>query len=137
MLTFHSEKLLEIRSYAVSRKQLILQIYSYLRDSHVKDFYHESMSGALWQRINDLSIPAGSGGGTGTGAGEATRCGCCNNKDLHKLLNLPGQKTHCPLKTLTEKSKAREGAKWVMDQKRATPANDVQELLTTALTQFV
>jgi hypothetical protein len=63
--------------------------------------------------------------------------GWCNNKDLHKLLNLPGQKTHCPLKTLTEKSKAREGAKWAMDQKRATPAKDVQELLTTALTQFV
>jgi hypothetical protein len=33
MLAFHSEKLMEIRQFAVSRKQLILQVYTYLRDS--------------------------------------------------------------------------------------------------------
>jgi hypothetical protein len=141
MLAFHSEKLLEIRQFAVSRKQLILQVYSYLRDSHAKEFYHESMSGALWERIGDLSMaPPSSGGGTGgsgTSSGEATRCSWCNSRDLHKLLNLPGQKNICPLKTLTEKSKAREGAKWVVEQKRATPAKDVQELLSEALTRFV
>jgi hypothetical protein len=141
MLTFHSEKLLEIRLFAVSRKQLILQIYSYLRDAHAKDFYHESMSGALWERIGDLSMAApganNGGGGGGNNAGDGTtRCGWCNNKDLHKLLNLPGQKSQCPFKNLTEKSKAREGAKWVVDEKRTTPAKDVQELLATALSQF-
>jgi hypothetical protein len=96
------------------------------------------MSGALWKRIGDLSTaPAGGGGGGGGGAGETTRCGQGNNKDLHNLLNIPGQKTHCPLKSLTKKSKAGKGAKRVMDQKQAAPAKDVQELLTTALTQFV
>jgi hypothetical protein len=42
---FHSEKLMEIRQFAASRKQLILQIYTYLRDAQAKDFYHESMAG--------------------------------------------------------------------------------------------
>jgi hypothetical protein len=109
-----------------------------LRDAQAKEFYHESMSGALWERIGDLSMgsPSASGGG-GAGSGEATRCGWCNNKDLHKLLNLPGQKNQCPFKNLTEKSKAREGAKWVMDQRRADPSKDTQELLHTALSQFV
>jgi hypothetical protein len=137
MLSFHSEKMLEIRQFAVSRKQLILQIYAYLRDSHAKDFYHESMSGALWERIGDLSNPSpSSGGGGGATTGETTRCGWCNNKDLHKLLNIPGQKNLCPFKNLAEKTKAREGAKWVMDQRRADPAKDTQELLQTALSQF-
>ena len=51
MLRFHSEKLMEIRQFSVSRKQLILQMYTYLRDAQAKDFYHESMAGALWERI--------------------------------------------------------------------------------------
>jgi hypothetical protein len=82
-----------------------------------------------------MASPSSGGGAGGGGAapGEATRCGWCNGKDLHKLLNLPGQKNLCPLKALTEKSKAREGAKWVMDQRRANPAKDIQELLNNAL----
>jgi hypothetical protein len=40
MLSFHSDKLLEIRQFAVSRKQLILQVYTYLQDAHAKDYYH-------------------------------------------------------------------------------------------------
>jgi hypothetical protein len=113
MLTFHSAELLEIC------KQLILQIYSYLKDSHAKDFHHESMLGALWEYIGDLSMTApSSGGGRGAGAGNETQCRWCNkNKDLHKLLNLAGQKNRCPLNNLTRKSKAQEGAKWVIDQR--------------------
>jgi hypothetical protein len=40
-------KLLEIRRFVVSQKQLILQMYAYLRDAQIKEFYHESMAGAL------------------------------------------------------------------------------------------
>ena len=47
MVTFYSEKLIKIRQFAVSCKQLILQVYTYLRDSHAKSFYHESMWSAL------------------------------------------------------------------------------------------
>jgi hypothetical protein len=48
MVSFHSEKLIEILQFAVSRKQLILKIFTYLRDAQAKDSYHESMAGALW-----------------------------------------------------------------------------------------
>lgn len=136
MLSFHSEKLMEIRQFAVSRKQLILQVYTYLRDAQAKDFYHESMAGAIWERIGNLDAPLPSGGGGGGGGNEATRCGWCNQKEMHRLFNLPGQRNVCPVKDLTDKSKAKEAAKWIVDQKRADPSKELQELLTSALSQF-
>jgi hypothetical protein len=138
MISFHSGKLIEIRQFAVSCKQLILQVYTYLRDSHAKSFYHESMSSALWERLGNLNVaPAGFSGAGTNEAGESTHCGHCNNKDLHSFLNLPGQKNYCPLKTLTDRAKARDGAKWVVEQKRATPAADIHVLTASALAQFV
>ena len=135
MLTVHSDKLVEIRQFAVSRKQLILQVYTYLRDSHAKSFYHESMSNALWERIGNLNgVPGGSSNG---GASDDSRCGLCNSKDFHRLLNIPGAKHVCPLKHLTDKAKLREAARWVVDQKRTSPSADVPALLATALIQFV
>jgi hypothetical protein len=72
-----------------------------------------------------LPVPA-VGGGASTG--KTIRWGgWCNNKELQKLLELPGQTNHCPLNTLTQKSKARESAKWVMDEKQANPGQDVEE----------
>ena len=124
MLTVHSEKLIEIHQFAVSRKQLILQVYTYLRDSHSKSFYDESMSNALWERIGNLN-------GTLTGyndggASDNTRCGLYSNKDFHKLPNIPGQKHLCPLKPLIDKVKCREAApRWIVDQKRTSSAADV------------
>jgi hypothetical protein len=58
-------------------------------------------------------------------------------KDMHKLFDVPGQRTDCPVKDLTEKSKAKEAAKWILDQKRADPNKDIQSLLSGALAQFV
>jgi hypothetical protein len=136
MLSFHSEKLMEIRQeFAVSKKQLILQIYTYLRDAQAKDFYHESMAGAIWERIGSLQMASPSQ--TGTGAGGESKCSWFSSKDLHKLFNVVGQRSLCPLKTLTDKSKAKEAAKSIIDQKRADSAKDTQELLAGALVQFV
>jgi hypothetical protein len=135
MLSFHSEKLMEIRQFAVSRKQLILQVYTYLRDAQAKDFYHESMAGAIWERIGSLQMANPSP--TGPGAGSESKCSWCSNKDLHKLFNIPGQRNLCPLKTLPDKNKAKEAAKSIVDQKRADSAKDIQELLAGALVQFV
>jgi hypothetical protein len=136
MLLFHSEKLMEICLFAVSRKQLILQICTYLRNAQAKDFYHESMAGALWERIGSLQMvnpPA-----TTPGSGSESKCSwCASSKDLHKLFNLLGQRNLCPVKTLPDKSKAKEAAKSIVDQKRADPTKDMQELLAGALTQFV
>jgi hypothetical protein len=135
MISFHSEKLIEIRQFAVSRKQLILQVYTYLRDAQAKSFYHESMSGALWERISDLTVL--SAGQIGGGAAEASRCAWCNNRDFHKLLNIEARKDLCPFRSQTDRAKAREGAKWVVDQKRASPTSDAPELLAKALIKFV
>jgi hypothetical protein len=135
MLSFHSEKLMEIRQFSVSRKQLILQIYTYLRDAQAKDFYHESMAGAIWERIGSLQMTTPSQ--TGPGAGGDSKCSWCSSKDLHKLFNVVGQRNLCPLKTLTDKNKAKEAAKSIVDQKRADSAKDIQELLAGALVQFV
>ena len=133
MLTFHSEKLMEIRQFAVSRKQLILQIYTYLRDAQAKDYYHESMSGAIWDRIANIpAVPSHIGGGP-----EPSRCSWCTSKELHKLFNVLGQKDLCPVKTLPNKAKAREAAKWIVDQKRTDPTKDIPNLLVSALAQFV
>ena len=133
MLKFHSEKLLEIRQFSVSRKQLILQIYTYLRDAQAKEFYHESMSGAIWERIASLpTAPSNGGGGP-----ETSRCSWCTNKEMHKLFNVLGQRDLCPVKALTSKAKAKEAAKWIVDQKKTAPTSDIQVLLATALTQFV
>jgi hypothetical protein len=135
MLRFHSEKLMEIRQFSVSRKQLILQVYTYLRDAQAKDFYHESMAGAIWERIGNLSsspTPNGNGGGSP----EATRCGLCNNKELHKLFNVPGQKSLCPLKGVA-RLKVKEAAQWVVDERRSDPSKDINALLSEAKVQFV
>ena len=71
------------------------------------------------------------------GANEETRCGLWNNRDFHRLLNIPGQKHLCLLKTLTDKAKVWEGYKWVDEKKRATPTANVHKLLASALLQFV
>jgi hypothetical protein len=133
MLSFHSEKLMEIRQFSVSRKQLILQIYTYLRDAQAKDFYHESMAGAIWERI--ANVPSSTPNQTG-GAAES-KCSWCTNKDMHKLFSAVGQRDHCPVKPILNKTKAKDAAKWIVDQKRADPTKDIQELLASALTQFV
>jgi hypothetical protein len=54
-----------------------------------------------------------------------------------KLFNVMGQQNLCPVKPLPDKNKAKEAAKSIVDQKRADPTNDMQELLAGALVQFV
>jgi hypothetical protein len=135
VLLFHSEKLMEIRQFAVSRKQLVLQIHTCLRDAQAKDFHHESMAGALWERVGSLQMvnPLA----TTPGSGSESKCSWCASKDLHNLFNLLGQRNLCPGKTLPDESKAKEAAKSIVDQERADPTKDMQELLAGALTQFV
>jgi hypothetical protein len=112
---------------------LILQTYTYLRDAQTKEFYHESMAGAMWDRIASLpAVPSNGGGGP-----ESSRCSWCTNKEMHKLFNVPGQRDLCPVKTLTTKVKAKDAAKWIVDQKKLAPTSDIQVLLASALTQFV
>ena len=106
---------MEIRQFAVSRKQLILQIYTYLRDAQAKYFYHESLAGAISDRIGDLQSATLTQPGAGNGVAAEPGCSYCLNQALHKFFNIPGQKNLCLLKTLPDKAK--EAAKWIVDQK--------------------
>jgi hypothetical protein len=95
MLSFHLDKLLEIWQFVVSRKQLILQVYTYLRDSQAKDFYHESMAGALWTRIGNLPSPNGGNGGNGGGGPDVTWCGLVQPKGTASALSCSGANIMC------------------------------------------
>jgi hypothetical protein len=58
MLTFHSDKLVQVREHALTRQALTLQTYIYLRDAKSKSFYHESMTESLWDHLADLLTKA-------------------------------------------------------------------------------
>jgi hypothetical protein len=134
MLDHHSSKLMELRRFSITRKQLILQVYVYLRDAQSKDFYHEFMAEALWTRMGTLSSPQ-KGKGPGT-EGVTTKCGQCGTKALHQLLDKPGQKNFCPFKEFESQAKAKEAAKWVVSQAQANPSKEVAELVAEAKEQF-
>ena len=146
MLDYHASKLWDIRQYAISRKQLILQVYTYLRDAQAKEFHHEAMVGALWERLNDLnSANFGSRVNTGGGAGNPranngdnaeTRCSHCMLKELHRLANVPGQRGLCPVKDIIDKAKAKEAAKWVVKQKHEDRSKDLKSLCLSARIRF-
>jgi hypothetical protein len=125
MLSFHSDKLLQVRSHALTRKALILQTYVYLRDASAKGFYHESMTESLWTRLAELSSnltetkpPAG---GDGNKRG---RCSHCRNPKLHELCHAGPTKSDCPIAEVTDYSKARTIAKKALENWTASPSRE-------------
>jgi hypothetical protein len=121
----------------------VLQTYTYLRDSQVKEFHHKAMTGALWERLGDLPqhlSPVVPGvkprGGQAAEGGADTKCSHCAVKELNRLANVPGQRNFCPLRDLTDRAKAKEAAKWIIDQKRSDPSKNVQELIVSAKIKF-
>jgi hypothetical protein len=57
-------------------------------------------------------------------------------KELHRLANVPGQRGLCPVKDITDKVKAKEAAKWVVDQKHEDPSKDLESLCLSAKIRF-
>jgi hypothetical protein len=49
MLQYHAKRIFHIRNYSVLKKQLVLQIYTYLRDAEHQDFEPTGMDKALWK----------------------------------------------------------------------------------------
>jgi hypothetical protein len=120
------------------------------------------MASALWNQIGDMKLQmadsqvgsrrvsnpgGGIGGGpnvnTKPGAGIAgggpnanTKCGLCGNRELHKLFDAPGQKNLCPVKVITDTTKAKEAAKWILAEHQGDKAKDVKELATEAVAKF-
>jgi hypothetical protein len=133
MLDFHSDRLLQIRQNALTRKALVLQTYTYLRDANAKSFYHESMTESLWDRLATLTVNPGGGeggggqgtgtpgaGGGGGGGGAKPRCSHCRSIRLHELMRVRPAKLCCPVKELSSK-KAREVAKEAIESWNRDP----------------
>jgi hypothetical protein len=57
-------------------------------------------------------------------------------KELHPLANVLGQRDLCPVKDLIDKAKAKEAAKWVVEQKHADPSKDLKLLCLDARIRF-
>jgi hypothetical protein len=76
MWDFHAKRLLQIRQNTLrTRKALVLQTYTYLRDTNANSFYHESMTRSLWDRLATLTVNPGEGesvGGQSAGASAST-----------------------------------------------------------------
>jgi hypothetical protein len=139
MLDFHSDKLLQIRHNLLTRKALILQTYTYLRDASLRGLYHQSMTESMWNRISLLlsvkgneKVGRGAGGsvgsggrgsvdatnGSGNGGGDKTpRCSHCHSPKLHKLAKVCPLKQVSPVKDFTPK-KAKAIAKLAVESGR-------------------
>jgi hypothetical protein len=90
MLTFHSDKLLQVREHALTRQAPILQTYIYLQDAKAKSFYHESMTESLQDRLADLSTKAEEEPNTGSGSAKKSkpRCSHRRNPKIHDISNV-------------------------------------------------
>jgi hypothetical protein len=99
--------------------------------------------GALWERLGDLtqhlspSVPGGKPRAPGGQANSAfTKCSHCAVKELHRLANVPGQRNFCPLRDVTARAKAKEAAKWIVDQEHSDPSKNIQELIVSTKSHF-
>ena len=116
MIEYHSKKLLNIRSLALSKKYLLLQSYAYLRDAHVKQFYHESMTRALWTHIGTMNNKSNTDGGSrNNNTRAAPKCSWCKGTELHRAMSIQPYKNVCPLRE-SSANKARAIAKKFKEQ---------------------
>ena len=134
MMLHHSKKLLRIRSNALSRKQLVLQTYIYLRDNENKKIYHESFNTTLWAKLIEIKKRPTKSGGARTDASRTTRCNWCRSSDLHDTLNIKPYKSVCPFQE-TPLSKAKKMAGEVMKRLRADGNSKTAKEITEEVLQ--
>jgi hypothetical protein len=109
LINHHSQKLLDIRTFAPDRRCLILQTYTYLRDAAKDSFNTPDMAMAMWSQLSQLQaelsnlVPGSTagkpGGGTppaAPGGLESHKCAHCRCTPLHKALKAGPGKRHCP-----------------------------------------
>jgi len=106
MISYHSEKLGDIRAYAADWRDCLLETYVHLRDAEKNKFFSESMTRTLWRQglgpspRADHSVDEEEGNPRGgpTGSWEAEgRCSHCRRRATHEGTT----KAMCPLKGLT------------------------------------
>jgi hypothetical protein len=151
MLRYHAKRIFHICNYSVLKKQLVLQIYTYLRDAEHQDFEPTGMDKALWKanlqatnNVRDMVHSVlgeegigiadmnGSGKDGKNGGGLGTTCAHCKSKELHRLYSIPGQKTYCPLKKI-DRLKAHKEAKNIITEKQEHPEREITSLVAAVL----
>jgi hypothetical protein len=109
LINHHSQKLLDIRTFAPDRRCLILQTYTYLRDAAKTSFETPAMSTAMWTQLAQvqtqlaslLTKPDTTKPGLGHqpaegGVTESYKCSHCRCAALHRALKTGAGRRHCP-----------------------------------------
>jgi len=103
MISYHSEKLGDIRAYAADWRDCLLETYVHLREAEKNKFFSESMTRTLWRQgltpsiLFEPSESQGEGsnkGGSGDSGESDGRCSHCRRRSVHEGTT----KSMCPLK---------------------------------------
>ena len=103
MFDHHAEQLYELRSYASSRKKLLLKTYIYLREAAKLDFYCMKLSEK--QSVSYSKAAFAMSAGKHLKSVDA-KCGHCNSADLHIMFGKAHQQDQCPVKGLSFRAEA-------------------------------
>jgi hypothetical protein len=117
-LEHHAMQLRNIRTYAVKRSQVLLQTYTYLRDSSAASFMSLKLFGKVTNQLRETvsggsTVPQSSSGGE---SGEHV-CGHCNTSSVHD-----GGTEDCVLKKFKQR-RARAIARTLIPKISADPDN--------------
>ena len=82
-LLHHAIQLRNIRTYAVRRSQVLLQVYTYLRDSSASSFMSLKLFGKVTNQLRE-SVLGQSTSLTTTGESKAHLCAHCNSSIVHE-----------------------------------------------------
>ena len=104
MFDHHAEKLYELRSYASSRKKLLLKTYIYLREAYKLDFYCMKLSEK--QSVSYSKAAFAMSAGTHLKSSDG-KCAHCHSADLHIMFGKDHNANVCPVKCLPFKADAR------------------------------
>lgn len=109
LINHHSQKLLDIRTFAPDRRCLILQTYTYLRDAAKTSFETPAMSTAMWTQLAqvqtqlasllakpDTAKPGVKHQPAEGGVTESYKCSHCRCSVLHRALKTGAGRRHCP-----------------------------------------
>ena len=125
LVKHHSKELLKVRTYALTKKDVLLRTYTYLRDASTTDFHSHKVQKYLWERLEecqalatnalwtdpaDSALPAAKAvqmvmpaqAATPVLRSAARRCSHCSSARLHALC-LPAvgpSRTACPFRAL-------------------------------------
>ena len=123
LVLHHSEELLDVRGYAVTKRDMTLRAYIYLRNSEKHDFKSHKIQSYLWDVLEEYRFSGGLSGGRSEDHSSRTsstasalaavkpphKCSHCNSNRLHPLYSprIAVDKSACPLR-LVSTSKARK-----------------------------